>query len=1002
MRNLVLVIFLIASECANFSARAQQYSFLRYSVQEGLSQSQVRCLFEDSRGYLWIGTLGGLSRFDGTRFTNYGRSDGLGNNQVSAIAELPGGRIAAGSAGSISIISALGVMTYPLPEGLADVSVNALAVEGSVLWIGTERGLFRWDNGAVRQAALQGLPDDEHIKALVRTARGDRAWIVARSAVYTWEPTRAELRYRPVDDEVTFFDAVVSEKSELLIAARKYALVRLAADGSVETFAENPQLPATTLTGISHGAKGHYWLTSRFGFLSFDGDEFTAFTDSEGLPTSDIRDALVDHEGNLWLASYGSGLLRMTGTAIAGFTRRQGLPSNAVMSIARDAAGTLWLSTYDQGVARMEEDTIIPFRSGGLESDSRVWTSLARNDGSVWFGTSDGLYTRSSSGNVESLPADELPDRMVLCLHETPEGTMWLGTASGPAMLVGRKVIRLDSVPGFPASRVRGIATDRAGQMWMATRDGVFRYSGSRFSRFDEDQGLPDRSAYCVMADAANRIWVGTQAGLALFEGNTFRTLSMPKESGSSTINFIRAVDAELWIGTLFGIYTCRLDDAARGNPRWIHIGSEEGLSTPETNLNASYADASGEVWVGTPEGLYRINRKLLTTQLSTPRPRLALASVLVNLQPPDWTRWRLVPDEATGLPADPEMAHQFNHFTFYCDAIALKYPERVEYQYWLEGLEDDWEPPTTARFASFSNLPYRWFTFHARARLQGGEWSEPVTYTFSIRPPFWLTWWFMAFTAAAIGALAWRFVRIRQRVIRDRRDKEFSEMKSRMLALEQQSLNSSMNRHFIFNALNSIQYYINRQDRLAANRYLSDFARLIRKNLDSSQTELTTLSDEIERLELYLKLEHMRFRDKFSYHVEVEPGLDQEQVRIPAMLLQPFLENSIWHGLLPKESQGEISVRIRKDGDFVEILITDNGIGIDSSLMNKSGTDSHISKGMEITENRLELIRRMTGRSIELRGPSQINDDEGRPQGTQVCIRIPLDFSELLENSRG
>ncbi|MFN9799081.1 MAG: sensor histidine kinase, partial [Bacteroidota bacterium] len=185
-------------------------------------------------------------------------------------------------------------------------------------------------------------------------------------------------------------------------------------------------------------------------------------------------------------------------------------------------------------------------------------------------------------------------------------------------------------------------------------------------------------------------------------------------------------------------------------------------------------------------------------------------------------------------------------------------------------------------------------------------------------------------------------------------------------------------------NALNSIQYYINRQDRLAANRYLSDFARLIRKNLDSSQTELTTLSDEIERLELYLKLEHMRFRDKFSYHVEVEPGLDQEQVRIPAMLLQPFLENSIWHGLLPKESQGEISVRIRKDGDFVEILITDNGIGIDSSLMNKSGTDSHISKGMEITENRLELIRRMTGRSIELRGPSQINDDEGRPQGTQ------------------
>ena len=153
------------------------------------------------------------------------------------------------------------------------------------------------------------------------------------------------------------------------------------------------------------------------------------------------------------------------------------------------------------------------------------------------------------------------------------------------------------------------------------------------------------------------------------------------------------------------------------------------------------------------------------------------------------------------------------------------------------------------------------------------------------------------------------------------------------MLALEQQSLNSSMNRHFIFNALNSIQYYINRQDRLAANRYLSDFAKLIRKNLDSSQDNLTSLRDEIERLELYLKLEHMRFKDKFEYKINIDPALNLDQIKVPAMLVQPFLENSIWHGLLPRESQGYVQIDIISRNKHVEFMITDNGVGIDNSL---------------------------------------------------------------------
>jgi LytS/YehU family sensor histidine kinase len=160
------------------------------------------------------------------------------------------------------------------------------------------------------------------------------------------------------------------------------------------------------------------------------------------------------------------------------------------------------------------------------------------------------------------------------------------------------------------------------------------------------------------------------------------------------------------------------------------------------------------------------------------------------------------------------------------------------------------------------------------------------------------------------------------------------------MLQLEQQALNAHMNRHFVFNALNSIQYYINRQDRLAANRYLTSFARLIRKNLDASQSDTTTLAEELERLEIYLLLEHMRFKDRFSYRVDIDPAVSTAGIQIPAMMLQPYVENSIWHGILPMGRSGTVrpSTSVPAATTAIQVVIEDDGIGIEHSRLKKNG----------------------------------------------------------------
>ncbi len=349
------------------------------------------------------------------------------------------------------------------------------------------------------------------------------------------------------------------------------------------------------------------------------------------------------------------------------------------------------------------------------------------------------------------------------------------------------------------------------------------------------------------------------------------------------------------------------------------------------------------------------------------------------------WKKFKAEIDAVTGFPLHPSVDYKSNHFTFKFTGISMSYPDDVKYQFMLEGFDEDWQAVTEANFITYSNLPYNTFRFKVRAVSRFGVIGEPVVFDFTVRPPFWFTWWFILLEVLFGAALVLGIWYVRRRVVRARFERERLEMRSRMLTLEQQSLNSSMNRHFIFNALNSIQYYINRQDRLAANKYLSDFARLI------------SLRDEMERLELYLKLEHMRFKDKFEYSISIDPDIPQDLIKVPAMLLQPFLENSIWHGLLPKKEAGWVRVSLLRRENALHMIIEDNGVGIESSLKSKTGTDSHISKGMEITQSRIDLIQKMSGEMVQLIGPYQVNGPDNEVKGTKVEIIIPVNFTELF-----
>jgi two-component sensor histidine kinase len=269
---------------------------------------------------------------------------------------------------------------------------------------------------------------------------------------------------------------------------------------------------------------------------------------------------------------------------------------------------------------------------------------------------------------------------------------------------------------------------------------------------------------------------------------------------------------------------------------------------------------------------------------------------------------------------------------------------------------------------------------------VNGNISDKILTIQFDIATPYWRSFWFWLLIAVGVQLVILFVVNRRQKSRREAKlAKEIAGVQ--IAALEQQAFTSLMNPHFIFNALNSIQHYINVQDRQNANRYLSDFASLIRKNFEAAQQSFIPLEQEIENIKIYLRLEQMRFNERFSYQLIIDEDLDTDDWMIPTMILQPILENALLHGLMPSSINGKITIGMKEENNNLLITITDNGIGIANSLALKD-MDGHKSRGMELIKKRIEALSRFGTHPIAIE-MSPAFESEKNP-GNKVTLCIP------------
>ncbi|MFT4536135.1 MAG: hypothetical protein ACI9P5_003510 [Saprospiraceae bacterium] len=342
-------------------------------------------------------------------------------------------------------------------------------------------------------------------------------------------------------------------------------------------------------------------------------------------------------------------------------------------------------------------------------------------------------------------------------------------------------------------------------------------------------------------------------------------------------------------------------------------------------------------------------------------------------------------------------MPENASHISFKMGALNLNSNPQNYFSYKLVGIDEDWSSWLNQDFTNYSNLKGGKYKFEFRAANKRFEWSEVKTIPIQIQKGLTETLAFRFLLIASILGLIYLFYSYRKRQI-EREAEIAGNYQKKIAELQLNALQSQMNPHFIFNSINSINsinYYIIKNDRDQASNYLAKFSRLIRQILENSKSKLITLEQELDAINLYLEIEQLRFEGKFIFEIEIDEHVQLSSIQIPPLIIQPYIENAIWHGLMNKTEPGHLLLKIINSGDQVQCIIEDDGIGSKAAGEISTGKGLHKqSLGTKITEDRLKYIEEMYDIQTNVEILDLFHMDlfhmDGTSAGTKVIINIP------------
>lgn len=1024
---------------------------INYDVENGLSENNVTAIAEDSLGFIWVGTREGLNRFDGVRFKSYFEGQGkLASNRISALCQVPGQGLLVGHfKQGVQLFDPCKEEFMSVPFALAAdgeelSAVRAIEMESdSTVLVGYFNGVY--SRGGLTRLNLRTLEQEvlfEEFTTGVWSIEADRErgviWAGADS-LYRMERADEAQEWKPVLIPIPrtknrpYFRSLAIRGDDLHVGTSGEGLVVLdAASGQLLRHVEYRDRPDKrlvynrTMSVLPEANSERVWLgTLDKGLVLIDSHEKPFFFPSDKRSMFTVASKVInvlfcDHRGMLWIGG-DKGLSKIDQSRPIVKSQffpemEETGPSSQILGRVHEFGDDLFLMMY-----RRLTNYIYSQEKQGIVKEVSVHGE--NRFGAYYYsdhrGVSDGehlfvmgaqelmvmeppLYEPRTLINVREHVDEDARGQYLRTIDLSLDGLIWWGSGDNAvgwydmdrdslmvAWLIGEGPLRWSQAVGrepsySDANGVISLDTDGKGGAWVSSVRGVFHVDKDGFVReLSELLGPGEEFNANILGNIQlyqETLLLGTGGqGLYIIDLKKKEVRHFNRQNGlphQYIYDMVVDDSGRLWAITGNGVFSLDVE-----NPEEVLVLKEEdGLADNDFTYHSISKLSNGRLLVGYEAGFGIFHADSMRAQ---PLPeKLVLTDVLVN------NERRPVEDMVLDIEYGDALTLNFT---------ALGFVKPSDYRYaWKMTDQETWKPLEQPN-VYLPSVREGDFKIYVKAGNASGEWIEEfIVLDTRVKVPFWLTTSFTIAVVVFLLFLIYMGYQIRLRRIR-KSERLRTAYNQRISELEMKALRAQMNPHFLFNSLNSIKYFIIRNQTEEASDYLTKFGRLIRMILSNSNSETITLAAELEALRLYVELESIRFDGKFACHLSIAPNVEAEEITLPPLVIQPFVENAIWHGLMHKDEPGDLWVRVYREDNHLICEIEDNGIGREKAiaLRSKSATKSK-SMGMDITRNRLMKLQAesSSGKEFEEIEVVDLFDEQGQANGTLVMLRIQLQAS--------
>lgn len=1038
---IILLLYIVGSLHGQY--RFDNYTHL--SAEDGLPSSNAFDLAEDKYGFIWIATSGGLGRYDGSKVNRFYKSEkdsvDLPSQYVYSLL-ITGDSLWVGSRKGLSILNIetgaisnhlLGDSNFELDDDVHERNLLRDIIkdrQGNVWLAPAYGGFVKWDKHSQTFKSYPILPDENLPRSYgigEQTGLNSLIQDVTHDSIF-WGINSSGLiklnSHTGVIKRVSYQGG--DEKAEFIVN-RKICIYQ-SEDGLIYTGSWGAGL------SIYDPSSGEYYLLSE----KFH-EDFPA-----ALVGNSLFEIVADGSGNLYL-TYFDGLYKynVKNHTFQLLNTRVFKGKDVWFGINFvDTKNRIWFSSpvgvivadpIEQqfrwhSLADLNTTDITTIPRAIVEDFYPGYISLAGQ-------YTDGIYhiDPSTGRSFKNVFDGELVVNNYFSsrgLSQINENTLLISSGQEIFTLKKGSNAFVPLTPQLPLqySYLMNNLVDDFGTAWFGCRmDGLFAIDLNSKEIVSYGDQVPYNFVSRNFQDSKKNVWFQVERGHVVFNRklNRLDVFHYSKDTSTvfkSTRNFCECPNGELWAaGLIGGIGLLSTENPENGLIDKIAIKNKEGK---KVRVDRIACNQKNELWGIGSGGIQKINRSDWTCETFSltygannwsgmfqflKDDQLFIGSrdgfytvdpndLIINSEVPVSYVSKIMSSKGQKGSLEEHLREEpiylkanENIITIEFSSINHSLAKKTQFKYMLTGVDEEWKDPGEKRSFTYSYLPGGEYVFKLKACNNEGVWNT-VDYKLPIyvATPWYKTKLFWFSISCLLLGLGYAYYQQRIRQIRNESQLK-SNFEKQKADLEMNALRAQMNPHFIFNCLNSIESYIIKNDNIKASSYLNNFSRLIRLILQNSRTNYVNLQDELEALELYIQLEQMRLRNSFTYQITLMDDFNAENYEVPPMLIQPFVENSIWHGLQPLGKDGKVIIEINKIGESLQCTIQDNGIGRKEAARNKEAKKvKRKSMGMNITFERMEVINNM----YDIKNEVLIEDlygRSGKPIGTRVILHIPI-----------